>query len=121
VLLTSCAAEVSKALLTDQLTVRPAGWARGFLRLEFDGGPAAEYVALRGAVNLGRSGEILSVRLLLAERSSRGSLATDYALLGVQPAPSEECLIYDIAGGQVQGALEPLRFEVPGRLVAGRR
>lgn len=111
--------ETFTARLSDDLSARSDGKARGFLRLDLGGGNLVDYVAERGSLTLNSANQVTSVTFLLLERRRNGQLAEDYAMVVLRPAADpEECVVYDLVGPGVR--LEPVRFDVPGSLIAGR-
>jgi hypothetical protein len=101
------------AAFDSELQIGSRGGARGFMSFGF-GDENVDYVAKLGGLDFDEAGIPNRAWFLMLLRGSDGGVAQDFALGSVDLDASEPCRIYDILGTQVN--VEPVRFDVPGRV-----
>jgi hypothetical protein len=101
-----------KAAFDSELQVSSRGAARGYMLFGF-GEKNLDYVAERGGLDFDEAGNPVRAWFLMLLRGSQGRLALDYLLGSVRPIATDEHLICEIAGTQVN--YEPVQFIVTGR------
>ena len=95
----------------NEVIVYPNGRAIGSLSITGRGGALVRFHVVAGRVRLS-GGEVAEVRLLLRKAGADPGDDFDLAVVRPEPAPSQDCLIYDFVGPPAREA----HFEAEGRI-----
>jgi hypothetical protein len=101
------------ATFQNEAIVHPTGRATGALSLTAPGGAPLRFHVVAGRVRFG-DGAVTEVRLLLRKAGAEPGDDFDIAVVRPDPAPGQDCLIYDFVGPNVHGGA--VRFEAQGRI-----